>query len=603
LTGAEGDTGVLATIKRELTYVGGLFRTLPWVRGVLPDSTDLACDDLEAAVDKHGDRPAIVFEGRSLSYRELDALANRYAHWALAQGLARGDTVALFAPNRLEYVPFWFGLMKVGVVVALINNNLTGRALRHCLEIARAAHAVVDAETGPALEAIRGDLETPLTPWCLDRATPGARDLPAALEGVSDARPDRASVRAGMVCGDNALFIYTSGTTGLPKAARITHVRARLYMRSFAGATDAQAEDRIYVTLPLYHATGGFCAVGAALLNGGAVLLRKKFSASHFWDDVVDLKATMFVYIGELCRYLVNHPPHPKERAHGLRKVFGNGLRPDIWTEFQSRFAIPRILEFYGATEGNIALMNYDGRPGAVGRVPGYMRKIFNVRLVRFDVESEQPVRGPDGFCIECEPGEAGEAVGLIGQDARTGYSGYADKAASERKILRDVFERGDAWFRSGDLMRRDADGYFYFVDRIGDTFRWKGENVSTNEVAERLSGAPGVTDVNVYGVAVPGAEGRAGMAALSVEPGFDITAFATQADRELPAYARPLFVRVLPEIEVTGTFKHRKVDLVRDGFDPAKVEGPLWFRVPGEGFAPLDPALHARIVGGEFRF
>lgn len=591
----------MVDLRREWRFLRGFLGTALRVRGVEQDSPDLACDDLEAAVDRHGLREAIAFEGAALSYAELDALANRAAHWATAQGLVRGDAVALLLPNRLQYVALWFGLMKVGVIAALINNNLTGRALAHCLNISGARHVIVDAETHPPLQAIRSELAAPMTAWSLDGPLPDSLDLAAALQGASDRRPDRAS-RAGMTGADTALYIYTSGTTGLPKAARVTHLRTRLYMRSFAGATRAGSDDRIYVTLPLYHATGGFCAVGAALLNGACVLLRRKFSASHFWDDVVDRRATMFVYIGELCRYLVNAPPHPRERAHGLRRVFGNGLRPDVWEPFRTRFAIPEILEFYGATEGNIALMNLDGRPGAVGRVPGYLRSLLNARIIRFDVETEQPVRGPDGLCIECAPGEVGEAIGRIGTEGRTNYTGYADKAASERKVLRDAFAPGDAWFRSGDLMRRDEDGYFYFVDRIGDTFRWKGENVSTNEVAERLSGAPGVKEVIVYGVGVPGADGRAGMAALTVEPGFDIDAFAARADRELPAYARPLFVRLLPEVEVTGTFKQRKVELVREGFDPDLAARPLWFRLPGSGYRPLDRALHARIAAGEFR-
>ena len=298
---------------------------------------------------------------------------------------------------------------------------------------------------------------------------------------------------------------------GLPKAARNTHVRAQLYMRGFAGSTGARASDRIYVALPLYHATGGLCALGAALLNGGSVFLRRKFSATHFWGEAIDESCTMFVYIGELCRYLVNQPPSENETRHKIRMAFGNGLRPDIWPVMKQRFAIPEILEFYGSTEGNVSMFNFDGREGAIGRVPKSLRKRFNIRLVQFDVESEAAVRGANGLCREAGPGQIGECIGEIGGEARNEYSGYVDKAASEKKVLHDVFEKGDAWFATGDLMKTDADGYFYFVDRIGDTFRWKGENVSTGEVAERLTACPGVKEANiVYGVVVPGAEGRA---------------------------------------------------------------------------------------------
>ena len=307
----------------------------------------------------------------------------------------------------------------------------------------------------------------------------------------------------------------------------------------------------------------------------------------------------MFVYIGELCRYLVNQPPAEDERRHKIRLAFGNGLRPDIWPLMKSRFRIPEILEFYGATEGNVSMFNFDGREGAIGRAPKWLRGRFNIRLVQFDVEREQPIRGADGFCVECGPGQIGECIGKIGDDARAEYSGYVDKAATEKKVLRDVFAKGDAWFATGDLMKTDADGYFYFVDRIGDTFRWKGENVSTNEVAERLQAAPGVREANVYGVAVEGAEGRAGMAALVVGPEFDIKAFGEHIARDLPSYAQPLFVRILPAMETTGTFKLRKMDLVADGYDPARIKGPLYFHDARRGYVKLTKAVHGRITGG----
>jgi fatty-acyl-CoA synthase len=332
--------------------------------------------------------------------------------------------------------------------------------------------------------------------------------------------------------------------------------------------------------------------------------LRRKFSASHFWDHVADHDCTVFVYIGELCRYLLNQPSHSKERAHRLRLGFGNGLRPDVWTEFQERFSVPNILEFYGSTEGNVSMFNFDGQPGAIGRVPPYLQRNFAVRLVRFDVEAEEVIRGDDGLCILCEPGEAGEAVGLIQDDARHNFSGYADKAASEKKILRDVLQHGDAWFRTGDLMRQDKDGYFYFVDRIGDTFRWKGENVSTTEVAQTIARYPGVAEVNVYGVKVDASDGRAGMAAITPTAAFNIKGLPAFLEQELPAYARPLFVRIQPALETTGTFKYRKVDLVRDGFDPAKIEQTPFVLHPGERrYVPITPALHEQIQSGVLKF
>jgi fatty-acyl-CoA synthase len=590
-----------ARLKREWRYVRGLSRTLSRVKSIAPDSPNLICDDLQAAVERWRNSQAITFEGRSVTYGEMDAIANRFAHWAKGVGLRRGQTVALFMPNRLEYFCVWYGLSKIGVVTALINNQLSGLPLAHCLNISQASHVIVDSETAPVFEAAKPLVERRLLEWVLGPAHGDQRDLVQALKSCSQLPPDRI-VREEMRGRDTALLIFTSGTTGMPKAARITHVRAQLYMRGFAGSTGAKASDRIYVTLPLYHATGGLCALGAAFLNGGSVFLRRKFSASHFWPEVVEEGCTMFVYIGELCRYLVNQDPVAAETKHKIRLAFGNGLRPDVWPTLKSRFRIPEILEFYGSTEGNVSLFNFDGREGSIGRVPKWLRKRFNARLVQFDVEAEKEVRGPDGFCVEAGPGQIGECVGLIGGDARGEYTGYVDKQASEKKVLRDVFEKGDAWFATGDLMRTDADGYFYFIDRIGDTFRWKGENVSTNEVAERLQACKGVEEATVYGVEVDGADGRAGMAALVVDKDFDIKAFGAHVEGELPSYAQPLFLRILPEIATTGTFKVRKMDLVADGYDPAKIKGPLYFHDPKRSYVKVTKGVFDKIAQGAVR-
>ncbi|ATC25300.1 long-chain-acyl-CoA synthetase [Caulobacter vibrioides] len=589
-------------IKREIRFLKGLSRTLKRVKTIAPDSPNLICDDLEAAVDKWGPRPAITFEGKTITYADLDAMANRYAHWAKGLGLTRGQTVALFMPNRIEYLAIWYGLTKVGVATALINNQLTGAALAHCLTISQAMHCIVDAETSPCFEDVKGQLERHMQQWVLGPVHDDQRDLLKALKSCSQLRPDRETAREGLTASDTALYIYTSGTTGLPKAARITHMRAQLYMRGFAGSTGAKDTDRIYITLPLYHATGGLCALGAALLNGGSVVLRKKFSATHFWPEIVAEQCTMFVYIGELCRYLANQPEHELERAHKLRMIFGNGLRADVWDDMLDRFKVGDVLEFYGATEGNVSFFNFDGKRGAIGRIPSYLRKKFNIRIVKFDVETETPIRGADGCCIEAGPEEVGECIGHIGSDARSNFTGYADKAATEKKVLHDVFEKGDAWFRTGDLMKVDHDGYIYFIDRIGDTFRWKGENVATSEVAERLAGFEGVLEVNVYGVKVGDLDGKAGMASLVTEGDFDLEAFAKYVDEALPSYARPLFVRLQKAIETTGTFKYRKIDLVNEGFDPSKTKDPLYFRDPAKGYVKITKTLCAKIEGGGFR-
>jgi fatty-acyl-CoA synthase len=590
---------LLRRVRQDLRFVRDAARAYAILRKVRPDSEISFVDFVEERVAAAPHRLAILFEGRKITNAELEAAANRVARWASAQGIGRGDVVGLLMENRPEYVITWLGLAKLGAVTALLNTNLRGGPLAHSLDVADAKHLVVGAELGEAIESAQPYVKSWPTLWATGGALPGAADLDAELARRSPDPIDR-EVRRGLKAADKLFYIYTSGTTGLPKAANISHLRACMMGGGAAGAQQLGVEDRVYVALPLYHSAGGVMAAGSALMSGGVMVLARKFSASRFWTDCRENEVTSFQYIGELCRYLLHTPEHPDEQRHRVRVCIGNGLRPEIWERFQERFNIPRIIEFYGATEGNVALMNLDGKVGAVGRLPRLLRAAMGVALIRYDVAKDEPMRGPDGFCIPCKPGEVGEAIGRITAVSR--FEGYSNAEATEKKILRGVFKKGDAYFRTGDLMRLDSEDYFYFVDRIGDTFRWKGENVSTNEVAEVLSLAPGVKEANVYGVAVPGKDGRAGMAALVVDDGFDATKLAERCARELPAYARPLFLRLLPQIEVTGTFKHRKVELVKEGFDPAAISDPLFFLDGERGYVPLDAALHEKIVSGQQR-
>jgi fatty-acyl-CoA synthase len=375
---------------------------------------------------------------------------------------------------------------------------------------------------------------------------------------------------------------------------------------AFAGVMNTTSADRMYDCLPMYHTVGGLVATGAVLLNGGAVVIREKFSVNEFWDDIVREQCTLFQYIGELCRYLVHAPPNPNESKHRLRMVCGNGLRPDLWEQFKTRFHIPHILEFYGATEGNVNIFNFEGKPGSVGRVPWFVAHRFPIAVVKFDVERQRPIRNANGFCERCEPNELGEVIGRIVNDASkpgNRFEGYAAVDQNEHKILRDVFKKGDSWFRTGDLMRKDKRGYFFFADRVGDTFRWKGENVSTTEVAEAINRFPGITDANVYGVTIPKYDGRAGMAAIVCEGQCDLGALHAHLAANLPPYARPLFLRIQRQLDITGTFKQKKVDLVREGFNPLATKDPIFFSDPqANTYVPLDAAFYLRLENGSIR-
>src|SRR5258706_579111 len=329
----------------------------------------------------------------------------------------------------------------------------------------------------------------------------------------------------------------------------------------------------------------------------------RSFSARHFLDDVRRHEAVAFVYVGEFCRYLLRQPATAHDRDHRLRVAAGAGLRPDIWTTFVERFGIARVVEMYGATEGNVALQNLDNRPGSVGKPHAMLAD--QVALARVDLATGTLVRSADGLCIACADGEPGELLGKVGLSGGMEYDGYTDREATERKLVRGAFAPDDAWFRSGDLLRRDAEGYYYFIDRVGDTFRWKGENVATMEVADRLNAAPGVTEANVFGVAVPGEDGRAGMAALVLRDGtaFDGAAFFAHAERHLPRYAMPAFVRLVPAMDVTGTLKQRKQVFAADGWDPARTSDPLFVRDDArQTYVPLDGARLAALRSGALR-
>ncbi len=583
------------------TWVRALEATAPIARNPLVTLPT----QLDGLADRFGTAPALVGEHSRLSYRELADLANRYARWALAQGLARGDVVALVMPNCPEYLAIWLGVTRVGAVVALINTNLVGDALVHAIQIAGATHVIAGDALAPAVAAARVSLPPTIRYWAHGDGRGDFERVDRAIEHLSGA-PVTAGECSLPSLADRALYIYTSGTTGLPKAANVSHHRVMQWSYWFAGLLDATPADKMYDCLPMYHSVGGIVAVGAMLVRGGAVVVRQRFSASGFWDDVIDSNCTLFQYIGELCRFLLNAPPNPRERDHHLRMCCGNGLRPDVWEPFQQRFHIPRILEFYAATEANFSLYNCEGKPGAIGRIPPFLAHRFPIALVRFDVDAGEPIRDDTGRCVRCAPDEVGEAIAKIsseGESPEAHFDGYTDRTASERKMLRDVFVSGDVWFRSGDLMRRDAAGFFHFVDRVGDTFRWKGENVSTSEVTEALATCPGVVDATVYGVDVPGSDGRAGMAALVVDETFDFGRLAARLAEQLPDYARPVFVRLLGAIETTGTFKPKKQDLVRSGYDLHLVNDELfWYDRAARSYRRLDADAHRRIVGGQMR-
>ena len=542
----------------------------------------------EESAQRYANRPCLHYGDTSLTYAQTNAGINQVAHAGHRLGLRCGDVVALCMENRPSFIFVWFALMKLGVTTVFLNTNARGKALEHGLIETDTKLVVVGEECLPQFTEtalppgvrcwLWPDIEYPATAFAKSSSI---LDLQALSLRSNSANPPN-EWRAGLVAERPAVYIFTSGTTGLPKAAIISHARWLITGDVMQITMDVQPSDCFYCFLPLYHGAASLSAGATAIASGASLLLRRKFSRSEFWADVRRHQVTICQYVGEIVRFLLTTPVQPDEREHSLRKMVGAGMASEVWEQWVRRFGDFEIYEGWSATEANTSTINLDNRVGSCGRIPFWEKS--NLRLARYDTDNQCHLRDNKGFMQLCAPGEVGEALGMILDfpDVVAGrFEGYTSAAATERKILHNVFQSGDAWWSSGDLMRYDEDGYFWFVDRIGDTYRWKSENISTTEVADALSDLPGLDAVTVYGVLVPGCEGRAGMATLVMQEGaqFDPQGFWKFALARLPAYAVPYFLRIAPTIDMTGNYKLRKVDLQRQGYDPQTIADPLYVR------------------------
>jgi acyl-CoA synthetase (AMP-forming)/AMP-acid ligase II len=583
----------VASLRTTLAELRSAARILPDLPKLLPGASWGPARLVERAAAERPRAPALLHEDASYTWADVDARANQYARWFLGRGIGKRDVVALLMDNRPDFLFVQLGLAKLGAVAALINTSLTGKALGHAIAAGSPKLVVVGSEHAAAVASEQGAWEHGAD--VVVQLEPGAAATPlVSMNAEVDRQP---SGHAGwshlLSASDPTSYLFTSGTKGLPKGAVVTNQRYLAASAMFARVMhELVPGDVLYVTLPLYHSSAQWMGWGATMIAGATMALRRKFSASAFWGDVHRHQATHFLYIGELCRYLLGVPPSPAERGHRLRMAVGNGLRADVWERFQARFGVPLVREFYGATEGNALMVNLLGRPGMVGRLlPGQL-------VLRCDPVTGEALRGPAGRCEALERG-TGLVVARINRFTR--FDGYVDAQASKRKILRDVLRPGDAYFDTGDLMTLHEDRWMSFADRVGDTFRWKGENVSTNEVAEALAAVPGVLEANVYGVEVPGAEGRAGMASLRVGEAFDLAELAAFVRARLPAYQRLYFVRLSRDLAITGTFKHQKVDYRSQGYDPARSGDPLYYLdEKTSAYIRIDHELHERLRRAE---
>lgn len=538
----------------------------------------LAYHIFEERAQEQPNHPFLIFEGKTWTYKQFHDSVLAVANWLINDlDVKVEEVVAIDGGNSPEYLMLWFALDAIGAAMSFINWNLTGAGLVHCVKICNARYLITDTDVKSNVEPCRSELE--------DINIKIQYYDPSFLSSLKDFTPIPTSRQENISLDSLRSLIYTSGTTGLPKGVVLSTGRELLTGYTIGKYLKLTPTDRMYTCMPLYHGAAHGLCVAPIVHAGGTVVLGRKFSHKTFWPEVAASDANILQYVGELCRYLLNGPPNPYERKHKVQIAWGNGMRPDVWEPFRERFNIPVIYELYAATDGLGATFNRNAGPFTANAV-GLRGLLWNWRFndqevrVKMDVDTEDIMRDKNGFAIRCGVNEPGQVLHRLTPETLASSPGYYNnESATQSRRITDVFRKNDIWFKSGDMMRQDKDGRVFFVDRLGDTFRWKSENVSTNEVADMIGKFPQIAETNVYGVLVPGYDGRAGAASIVMTEGiteanFDFEGLAKHARAVLPSYAVPLFLRVTPELEYTGTLKIQKGRLKREGVDPDKITG-----------------------------
>lgn len=595
------------TAPRDITALLSYIKLLLFMRKQ-EKKNNIVADVFSQNVRNHPNKAAILYEDEEWTFAQVEEYSNKVANVFKSHGYKKGDVVALFLENKPEYICIWIGLSKLGVIVPLINTNQRLSPLVHSITVSKSQAIIFGVELSDAVREILDQIESTVALYEVTAASSSFghstdlrfQNLNSLLK---DAPPSVPIVPDKSGHHDHLVYIFTSGTTGLPKAAVISNSRYMFIAAGMHFVSGFKRSDRYYTPLPLYHTAGGCMSIGQMLLFGSTIVIRKKFSASTFFIDCKKYDCTIAQYIGEMCRYILAVPPKPSDADHKLRILFGNGLRPQIWMEFVQRFNIPKVAEFYGATEGNANIVNNDNTVGAIGFVSRIIPNVYPISIIKVDEATGEPVRNQKGLCIICKSDEPGAFVGKITSNPTRAFLGYVDKTATQKKVIHDVFHKGDAAFLSGDIIVSDKFGYLYFKDRTGDTFRWKGENVSTSEVEAVMSNITSYRDVVVYGVQIHGQEGRAGMAAiLDTEKTLDLSKLPNEISKVLPSYARPIFLRIVTKMDMTGTYKLKKNDLQNEGFNPASTRDNIYYLDNKGAYTLVTNEIFADINCGKIR-
>ena len=598
-------------IREFFRVLGELRYLIPLMRYEFPSPDDNAslAHSFEETVTKFGSNNFIYFENEKWTYNETNKAANALANKLIDDGVEHGDRVVLFMENRPNYIISILALNKIGAIGVLINTSLTGNPLIHCINSSDSKKCIIGAELVSSLEEVLDEINIKDKSdiyWVKDVSNYECPQWASNLDTLIDtSKYNNLSITSKVTAKDTAFYIFTSGTTGVPKAALFPNSKIIAASVNISkGGYRIDSSDCMYNCLPLYHSTGLMLGLCACVQVGAATFIRRKFSASAFWKEAKQFNTTAFVYVGELCRYLSFQEPSEEEVNNPISKMVGNGLRPDLWDCFRNRFDVERIVEIYGASEGNALFMNLLNKDETIGMTNA------KVGIFKYDVAEDKLVKDKNDKYIEVDDHQPGLLLVEIGPNAI--YNGYTDKKASKEKVVSNVMVDGDRWFNTGDLVKTMDVGFslgrkhYQFVDRVGDTFRWKSENVSTNEVAEILNSFEHVNMANVYGVKVPKSEGRAGMVAFNCNlDEFNWDDFSSFVIEKLPSYAQPIFVRIIEELETTGTFKLKKNDLREEAYHLDKVNGnQVFIKKPGQNtYVPLDRDYYEVIESGQAGF
>jgi acyl-CoA synthetase (AMP-forming)/AMP-acid ligase II len=559
---------------------------------------------LEENAIKYPENPAIKFEDVILSYKEFNEKVNQYANYFISLGLKRGDVVKVLLKNRVEFLLIYTANAKIGVISSLINTDLRKRTLIHSLNLTPGKLIIVGEECYEAYNNVKSEINISDVKEFLFIHDSGEMEVPDGfkdlLQTVAKFSINNPPTTKDVKLEDVIAYVFTSGTTGLPKAALLTHFRVIGGGYIFGNAlADFTSDDTIYIPLPFFHATALITGWPSTYVNGGALAMARRFSAHNFWNDIRKFNATCFNYVGEICRYLLNQPLKPDDSDNPVRVIIGNGLRPEIWLDFKKRFDIAHIGEFYGASEGNgafVNVLNFDLTCGFT---------TSSYAIVEYDHEEDRPIKDENGIMKKVGLGEVG--LLLYESEGAGRFRGYTDKDATEAKIFRNLFKEGDEWFNTGDLVRDQGCNHAQFVDRLGDTFRWKGHNVSTTEVEEVLNVFDQISMSSVYGVKIPMTDGRAGMAAIvpaSSVSDFDFSRLSKLFNDNLAPYAIPFLLRFKTGLSTTHTFKFKKVELKKEGFNPETIEDPLFVKLPNQPeYVPLTKEIYEKIETQEYKF